>query len=134
MSGEIGRKIKELRTLHGMSQEELGKRIGVQRAAIQKYEKGAIENISVKTIESIANIFDVSPTYLTGWDNVSQNNLAVEVRLLQAIKVVYGKDCVDLLEGYINLNKQGQVKCHQYIEDIAPKYELPDIGCSAHKA
>ena len=34
-----GKKIKELRLMSGMSQEELGKRVGVQRAAIQKYER-----------------------------------------------------------------------------------------------
>lgn len=34
-----GTRIKELRTIADMSQEELGRRVGVQRAAIQKYEK-----------------------------------------------------------------------------------------------
>ena len=34
-----GEKIRELRVIADMSQEELRKRVGVQRAAIQKYEK-----------------------------------------------------------------------------------------------
>jgi transcriptional regulator with XRE-family HTH domain len=50
-----------------MSQEELGKRVGVQRAAINKYEKGTVENIPIKTIEKIASVFDVSPSYIVGW-------------------------------------------------------------------
>ena len=39
MSATPGERIKELRVLEGMSQEELGRRVGVQRAAINKYEK-----------------------------------------------------------------------------------------------
>ena len=37
-----------------MSQEELGRRVGVQRAAINKYEKGTVSNIPLSTIEQIA--------------------------------------------------------------------------------
>lgn len=35
--------IKTLRLMKGLSQEELGARIGVKRAAVNKYEKGLIE-------------------------------------------------------------------------------------------
>ena len=48
MTNSLGTRIKELRTLAGLSQEELGRRVGVQRAAINKYEKGTVENINVK--------------------------------------------------------------------------------------
>ena len=37
---DIGQKIKEARIAKGMTQEELGKILGVQRSAIAKYEKG----------------------------------------------------------------------------------------------
>ena len=37
-----GSRIRELRIITDMSQEELGRRVGVQRAAIQKYEKGTV--------------------------------------------------------------------------------------------
>ena len=45
-----GTRIKELRQLAGLSQEELGRRVGVQRAAINKYEKGAVTNIPTTVI------------------------------------------------------------------------------------
>ena len=35
-----GERIKMLRKEHNLTQEELGAKIGVQKAAIQKYEKG----------------------------------------------------------------------------------------------
>lgn len=62
MKSTIGSRIHDLRKLAGMSQEELGRRAGVQRAAINKYEKWSVTNIPIHTIERIANIFNVSPT------------------------------------------------------------------------
>jgi transcriptional regulator with XRE-family HTH domain len=113
-----GTRIKELRTLFGMSQEELGRRIGVQRAAINKYEKGTVTNIPIQTIERIAHTFDVSPNYIVGWDDLNTNPLAVEVKLLQGIKNIYGSDVVELLESYIEVTKVGRNKIKQYANDI----------------
>ena len=119
-----GTRIKELRSLAGMSQEELGKRVGVQRAAIQKYEKGTVENIPIRTIEKIATVFDVSPTYIVGWNGDEGNPLAIEVKILQGVKRFYGNDSVELLEGYTSLNAEGKKRVHLYINDIAPLYSV----------
>ncbi len=117
-----GTKIKELRRLSGISQEELGRRVGVQRAAINKYEKGTVENIPIKTIEKIATVFDVSPTYIVGWDGSESNPLSAEVKVLKGVKQFYGNDSVDLLECYMSLNTQGKQRVHQYIGEIAQLY------------
>lgn len=118
----IGTKIKELRKLSGMSQEELGKRVGVQRAAIQKYEKGTVGNIPISTIEKLASIFDVSPTYLLGWDGSSTNPLAMEVKVLQGVKRFYGSESVELLEVFTPMNRVGKRKVLNYATDISSKY------------
>lgn len=117
-----GTRIKELRTLAGMSQEELGRRVGVQRAAINKYEVGTVQNIPLKTIEQIATIFDVSPTYIVGWNGDESNPLSAEVKIIQGVKNFFGNDCVELLESYTQLNSKGKKRVQQYIEDIARLY------------
>lgn len=117
-----GIRIKELRTIVDMSQEELGRRVGVQRAAIQKYEKGTVENILLRTIEKISNVFNVSPTYIVGWYNIVASPLAAEVRVLQGVKRFYGIDSIDLLEIHSTLNKSGRKKLLSYAEDISAKY------------
>ena len=61
---DMGTKIKLLRVGSGMTQEELGKRLGVKRAAINKYESGIIVNLKRSTIEELCKIFDVSPQFL----------------------------------------------------------------------
>ena len=114
-----GMRIKELRTLAGMSQEELGRRVGVQRAAINKYEVGAVTNIPIATIEKIASVFDVSPTYIVGWNETASNPLSAEVKVLQGVKTFYGKDSVDLLEGYVSMSPIGRKKVLQYLDDMS---------------
>lgn len=117
-----GTRIKELRTLSGMSQEELGRRVGVQRAAINKYEVGSVTNIPIATIEKLAQVFEVSPTYIVGWDNTSSNPLSAEVKVLQGVKTFYGKDAVDLLEEYCTMSPTGRKKVLQYLEDMSQIY------------
>ena len=42
-----GERIRQLRIEHDMTQEELGAKIGVQKAAIYKYETGLIVNLKL---------------------------------------------------------------------------------------
>lgn len=127
MDKTIGERIKYLRLLANISQEELGNRVGVQRAAINKYEKGMVTNIPIATIEKIAQIFDVSPTYLVGWDNVESNPLSAEVKILQGVKRFYGKDTVEVIEIYTQLNTTGKKRVLQHLEDMRLLYGDEDV-------
>lgn len=122
MSINPGIKIKELRVISGMSQEELGKRVGVQRAAINKYEKGTVTNIPIATIEKIAQVFDVSPTYIVGWNGNNENPLSAEVKVLQGVKTFYGVESVELLEDFTNLTAVGKKRVQQYVADMSRLY------------
>jgi transcriptional regulator with XRE-family HTH domain len=57
-------KIKMLRIQKGMTQEELGKKCGLQRAAINKYEKGTVVNIKRSVLQSLADALGVAPVDL----------------------------------------------------------------------
>ncbi len=65
---DVGSIIKRYRLSKGMTQEELGKAIGVSKQAIQKYEKNE-SGISNDKVEKIAKFFNVSPAVIMGWDN-----------------------------------------------------------------
>ena len=60
-----GERIKMLRKEHNLTQEELGAKIGVQKAAIQKYEKGTVKNIKRDSLIKLAQCLDTSPEYLS---------------------------------------------------------------------
>ena len=119
MENLIGERIKYLRTLADMSQEELGNRVGVQRAAINKYENGSVTNIPIATIEKMAKIFDVCPGHILGWDNLDVNTLSAEVKIIQGVKKFFGKDSVELLELYTELTPKGRKKVLEYAGDIS---------------
>lgn len=55
----IGFYIKKLRIDKGYSQEQLGKLVGVQRAAVQKWECGKVQNLKRETIKKLAEVFNV---------------------------------------------------------------------------
>lgn len=63
-----GERIKQLRKEHKMTQEQLGEIIGVQKAAIQKYEKGTVQNIKRASLIKLAQALDTTPEYILGWD------------------------------------------------------------------
>lgn len=64
-----GERIKSLRVSKGMSQEELGAIVGVQRAAINKYENGLVVNLKRSIIAKLADALDSTPAYLMGWED-----------------------------------------------------------------
>ncbi len=72
----MGEIIKRLRLENGMTQEELGKHIGVQKSAIRKYESGMVENIPRSSIQKMATLFNVRPSYLMGWEDNAKKHTA----------------------------------------------------------
>ena len=60
----IGDKIRTARIAKGMTQEELGKILGVQKSAIAKYEKGRVVNIKRSTLKKISDVLEIRPSEL----------------------------------------------------------------------
>jgi len=113
----MGERIKQLRKSLNMSQEELGSKIGVKKSAINKYETGDVENIPRQSIEIMCKLFSVSPSYLLGIEEL-EDSLAKEVELLEQIQNTYGKQAIDLLESFTQLNEAGKQKVMAYCDDM----------------
>ena len=72
--------IKYYRKKLGLTQEELGNYVGVQKSAIAKYENGRIENLKRTTIEKLSELFGILPSELLGisaTNNVMSNTTNV---------------------------------------------------------
>lgn len=106
----MGQRIRTLRKEHDMSMEELGQRLGVGKSAILKYEKGQVENLPRSTIEKMAIIFGVTPSYLMCFDEWEKDSerLSDEVQLIERIQIKWGKDVLTIIQNYIELNTDGQ--------------------------
>lgn len=66
---EVGARIANLRTKRGISQTELGELLGTTKQTVYKYESGIVTNIPLDRLERIADVLEVSPAYLMGWDS-----------------------------------------------------------------
>ena len=96
-----GERIRQLRIAQQMTQE-----VGVQKAAIYKYENGLIVNLKRSTIEKLALVLDTTPTYLMGMEDDEPEQTALTPA--QA----------SLLAVFNELNEEGQSKVIGYAEDL----------------
>lgn len=60
----IGEKIKLQRKALGLTQTELGAKLGVQKNAVSKWECGRVDDIPSSKIKAMAQLFNVPPSYL----------------------------------------------------------------------
>lgn len=115
---DTGAKIKQLRESLDMTQEDLGRLLGVKKAAINKYETGTVVNLKRSTIENLCNIFNVTPQYLLSDSDLSQpSSSAPELELTEQ----EGR----LLVTFRRLNKSQQERLIAYAEGML------DAGTSA---
>ena len=60
----IGDKIRLHRKALGLTQTELGEKLGVKTNAVSKWECGRVDDIPTSKIKTMAKLFDVQPSYL----------------------------------------------------------------------
>lgn len=60
----IGEKIRQARITKGMTQDDLGKALGIQKSAVAKYENGRVVNIKRSTLKKISDVLGLPPSEL----------------------------------------------------------------------
>ncbi len=125
----MGEMIKYHREQLDISQEELGKSLNpqVNRAAVNKWETGQVENIKRTHIQQLAKKFGISPCELMCFDDKHQSPvLAEQVKALELIQKHFGKDSVQLLQYYQQLNSTGKEKALEDVEDLTQLSKYTD--------
>jgi HTH-type transcriptional regulator/antitoxin HipB len=62
---KVGRNIREARKAQGLTQEDLGKILGVSRVVISDYETGK-QNLTLDTVDKVAHALGINSTMLLG--------------------------------------------------------------------
>lgn len=116
----VGLTIKKLRQEKGLTQEELGAMLGVKKAAVQKYESGQVQNLKQATIKRLCEIFEMNPSVFifNSTEIVNEEKLAREVGLLEEIQRTYGKEVIELLQYFVELDDAGKLKVLDYASDL----------------
>ena len=132
----FGDKLKEERKKKGMSQKELGQKLGVSQAMIAQYEKGD-RTPKIETINKIAQALDINPSILircnnnVSWIDLFSGNADFRNHILNEIleEVDITEDDLqniiettqedtekELLFNYRKLNDKGQEKAIEHVE------------------
>ena len=86
---KTGEKIRKRRLEMDMTMEDLGRAIGVQRSAINKYEKGQVD-IKGKTLTRIANALNIAPVLLLDDTDEDIEQYVTEVPQTREAKIISG--------------------------------------------
>ena len=94
---DIKNRIKDLRIIHNMSQEQLAEKVGTTKQAISQYERG-IRKPKYEILEAIADYFNVDYDYLIG--KTPKTTFLPQMLTLQLSKKEFR-----ILEAYRNADK-----------------------------
>lgn len=124
----MGTYIKLLREENHMSQEELGQKLSppVNRAAVNKWETGQVENIKRRHIEQMSEIFGVRPSELMCFGQ-TEDAISRETKILEMVQKEFGKDAVRLLTYFLMMNKLGKSKSLGDLEDLSSLDKYKDV-------
>lgn len=109
---DIGLRIKEARLAKGLTQEELGDIVGVQKSAIAKYENGRVVNIKRSTLQKLAKALD-----LRGSDLIIEANPKEAAEL--SAKVLLDYELMESIELYYTLAPEKQKMIRDLIRGMA---------------
>lgn len=109
---EIGEKIRNARLAKGLTQEELGNLVGLQKSAIAKYENGRVVNIKRSTLQKLAQALD-----LRGSDLVIEADPEEAAEL--SVRVLMDGELMVAIEQYYSLSADKQKMIRDLIRSMA---------------
>lgn len=108
---EIGQKIRKARLERGLTQQELGKIVGVQKSAIAKYESGRVVNIKRSTLQKIAKVLNIRPSELV-FDGSPKEAAGLHARIITDL------DLMDAIKDYYLLSEENKRMVRDLIRSL----------------
>lgn len=108
---DIGARIKEARIAKGMTQEELGKIVGVQKSAIAKYESGRVVNIKRSTLQKIVSALNINPSSLI-FEESPKEAASLHVKIIKDFELM------NALKDYYSLSEENQKMVRDLIHNL----------------
>lgn len=96
----IGEKVRGYRNLRNISQEELGRMLGVSFQQIQKYEKGA-NRITSSRLQEIAKIFECDVA-----DILPEQKKGKTQKLSNLDRIAATRDGMKLIDSFVDIKNE----------------------------
>jgi transcriptional regulator with XRE-family HTH domain len=117
---KVGNKIREIRKEKGLTQKELGKRLGVSDMSVSRYENA--ENMQLETLKKVAAALEVP---IGAFIVSSKNNPPKNAHQNK----LSNDDSMELLTIYFDhLNTEGKKRLFEYLQDLVkiPEYRIDE--------
>ena len=111
----VGEKIRAARIAKGMTQEELGQILGVQKSAIAKYENGRVVNIKRSTLKKISDVLEIRPSELI-YEEIEKNPVRMAER---HIEIIMDEDISDIFDDFKTLDKSQKKIVKDLVHSLA---------------
>lgn len=108
---EIGQKIKKARIERGLTQQELGDLVGVQKSAIAKYENGRVVNIKRSTLQKIAKALNIRPSELIFNESPKE---AADLH----VKIITDFELMEVIKHYYSLSEENQKMVREIVGSL----------------
>lgn len=120
-----GSRIKELRIKNGMTQKELAEKLFKSESAIRMWELSKSEP-DIQSINNLAEIFGVSPSYITGWGRPAITTISKAGGLRHPLDEDLTADVS--VTSYIDPDDPNQRKIVEAIGYKKPALRVPVLG------
>lgn len=112
----IGDKIRTARLAKGMTQEELGEILGVQKSAIAKYENGRVVNIKRSTLKKISDVLGIRPSELIFEEGIQKNPTTMaELH----VEILMDEDFIGMFDDFRSLNESKRKIVKDLVHSLA---------------
>lgn len=141
---ELGNRIKMLRESRGMTQEELGSVLGIQKAAVAKIESGKSANMRIDKLMLLCRTFNMFPASLLygnspalwtsvfnveiGGDVIPLEETAAIAKIHAIAEARFGPKGIALLDAVSGLNEEGVERAAACLNDLAKIKEYRRSG------
>lgn len=126
----VGERIKIAREAAGMTQEQLGKMLGVTGVSVMRYEKNTRQP-RMEQLREIADVLGVTVGYLLGYESIQSSSLinAVKNRDAREIENILGLEQGSVVSVFNRRERNKQFLSNDTVRDIIERLELlpPDF-------
>lgn len=118
---DVGEIIRTARIKKGLTQEELGKIVGVQKSAIAKYENGRVVNIKRSKLVKLAQALGLNGSDLIGESAGMHEKIKKDPKAAAAkvAELLSDQDFIDLYTLYKSLPQEKKNQIRDFILFIA---------------